>query len=169
VTSLTLVRGTMLLATVAWAAGEVLMRRTPRSDRLARGLWTAGIALALVHVVLAFELVYAWHHGAAVDATAKQAADRFGWGPRGGIYANYAFLAWWLADVAWWWIAPASHRSRSRRFEAARVVLFTFMFVNGAVVFATPVGRLVGVPAVAAVLLATPSLRRSSRYGSAVR
>lgn len=161
-TSLTLVRGTMLLATIAWAAGEVLVRRTPGSDRLARGIWTAGIALAIVHVVLAFELVYAWNHEAAVAATVAQAADRFGWGPRGGIYANYAFLAWWLADVAWWWIDPASHRSRSRRFETVRTVLFTFMFVNGAVVFASPAGRLVGVPAVAAVLLASPSLRRSS-------
>lgn len=152
----------MILATVAWAAGEVLMRRSPAGDRLARGIWTAGIALALIHVVLAFDLVYAWNHDLAVAATARQAADRFGWGWRGGIYVNYAFLACWLADVGWWWAAPGSHLSRSRRFEAARLAFFTFMFFNGAVVFASPAGRLVGIPAVAAVLLASPSLRKST-------
>jgi hypothetical protein len=159
-TSLTIVRGTMILATVAWTAGEVLMRRSPLSDRLARGIWTMGIALALIHVVLAFELVYAWDHEAAVAATAQQAVDRFGWGWRGAIYINYVFLALWFADVCWWWAAPASHATRSLRIETARLILFTFMFFNGAVVFASASRRLVGIAAVAAVLLASPSLRR---------
>lgn len=152
----------MLLATIAWAAGETLMRRSDRHDRLARGIWTAGIALALFHVVLAFELVYGWNHEGAIAATVQQTAERFGRGWRGGIYINYVFLAWWLADVCWWWAAPASHASRSRRYEAVRRVLFLFMFFNGAVVFASPAGRLVGIPAVAAVLLASPPLRRST-------
>jgi hypothetical protein len=160
--ALTIVRGTMLLATIAWAAGEVLMRRSPASDRLARATWTAGIALALVHVGLAFEFVHAWDHEAAVAATARQAADRFGWGWRGSIYVNYLFLALWLADAAWWWIAPASHAARPLRVETARLALFIFMFVNGAVIFASATGRIVGVAAVAAVLVAAPSLRRTA-------
>lgn len=160
--ALAIVRGAMLLATIAWAAGEVLMRRSPRSDRLARAIWTVGIALALIHVVLAFELVHAWDHEAAVAATARQAADRFGWGWRGSIYVNYVFLALWLADAAWWWIAPVSHATRPLRLEAGRLALFTFMFLNGAVIFASATGRIVGVAAVAAVLLAAPSLRRTA-------
>ena len=158
----TVVRGTMILATIAWSVGEVLTRRSPRSDRLARAIWTIGLALALIHVFLAFELVYAWDHEAAVTATAQQAADRFGWGWRGGIYINYVFLALWLGDVCWWWAAPASHASRSLRIETTRLALFTFMFFNGAVVFASAAGRLVGIASVAAVLLASPSLRRST-------
>ncbi|HXW05072.1 MAG TPA: hypothetical protein VD833_07565 [Vicinamibacterales bacterium] len=157
---LTVVRGTMLLATVAWAAGEVLMRRSASADRLARALWTAGIVLAALHVALALELIYGWNHEAAVAATARQAGDRFGWPWRGGIYVNYAFLACWLADVCWWWAAPASRFARSSRLEAIRVAAFTFMFFNGAVVFASPEGRLVGISAVAAVLFASPALRR---------
>src|SRR5262245_8018419 len=152
---LIIVRGTMILATVAWALGEALMRRSPMSDRLARAIWTMGIALALIHVVLAFHLVYEWDHQAAVAATVRQAADRFGWGWRGGIYVNYVFLALWCADVGWWWLAPASHASRSARIEAARLALFTFMFVNGAVVFAAGIGRLVGAASVAVVLLSS--------------
>ena len=43
----------MIAATVAWALGEALMRRSPRSDRGARLMWTVGIALAVLHVGLA--------------------------------------------------------------------------------------------------------------------
>lgn len=145
----------MIAATMAWAAGEVLMRRSPAAERLARALWTVGIALAIVHVALAFQLVYGWDHAAAVAATARQAADRFGWGWRGGIYVNYVFLALWLGDVLWWWVAPSSHASRPQRIEAARFGLFAFMFLNGAVVFASGFGRVIGMVSMAVVLVAS--------------
>jgi hypothetical protein len=147
----------MIVATIAWAAGELLMRRGPVFDRLARVIWTVGIGLALLHVALAFHVVYSWNHEAAVAATAQQAADRFGWGWRGGIYVNYVFLAIWIADVSWWWVAPRSHASRPVPIEAARLALFAFMFLNGAVVFASGAGRLVGIAAMAVVLLASVS------------
>jgi hypothetical protein len=156
---LPIVRGTMIVATVAWAVGEALMRRSLRSDRLARASWTVGIILALIHVALAFHLVYAWNHEAAVAATVRQAADRFGAGWRGGIYVNYVFLALWLADVCWWWLAPASHAARSPRLEVARFVFFAFMFLNGAVVFASGIGRVVGMVAMSVVLLASLARR----------
>jgi hypothetical protein len=159
-TSLIVVRGTMVLATVAWTLGEVLMRRSAASDRLARTAWSIGVALAWLHVILAFEFVYAWDHEAAVDATAHQTAELVGWGWRGGIYANYVFLTLWLADVCWWWADPASHLARSPRFETARLVLFTFMFFNGAVVFASAATRVAGIAAVAAALIGSPVLRR---------
>jgi hypothetical protein len=155
VSELTTVRWTMIVATMAWAAAEVLMRRSPPLDRLARALWTFAVALALVHVALAFQLVYAWDHEAAVAATARQAKERFGWGWRGGIYVNYVFLVLWLADLCWWWIAPASHASRSLRLEASRLALFAFMFLNGAVVFASGIGRATGTVALTVVLLAS--------------
>jgi hypothetical protein len=153
----------MILATLAWVAGEVLMRRSRQADRWARAAWTAAIVLAGIHVVLAFHFVYAWDHDVAVAETARQAADRFGWGWRGSIYVNYAFLAWWLADVCWWWAAPDSHASRSSRFEILRLAAFTFMFVNGAVVFASGAGRMAGIAAIAAVLLASPASRLRTR------
>jgi hypothetical protein len=156
------VRGTMIVATIAWALGEVLMRRSPTSDRVARAIWTLGIGLALAHVALAFQLVYAWNHEAAVAATVQQAVDRLGWGWRGGIYVNYGFLALWLADVCWWWIAPHSHSARSMRTEMTRFALFTFMFVNGAVVFASGAGRLIGIASVAMAVLAK---LESGRFG----
>lgn len=149
------VRGTMLVATLAWAAGEVLMRRSPSDDRRARWAWSLGVALALVHAALAFHFAYAWSHAVAAQATMQQAADSFGWGWSGGIYVNYAFLFFWLMDVIWWWAKPASHGTRSGRLETVRLVVFVFMFVNGAIVFASGVGRVVGIASVAVVLLAS--------------
>jgi hypothetical protein len=138
----------MLVATAAWAIGEALLRRSSRLDRLARAVWTVGLVLAVGHIVLAFQLVYDWDHEAAVAATVQQSEDRFGVGWRGGIYANYVFVMLWLADVCWWWISPWSHQSRARPFERARFLVFVFMFVNGAVVFASGAGRLVGIVSV---------------------
>ena len=160
--SLTIVRGTMIVATIAWALGEILMRRSPASDRLARAAWTAGIALAVLHVIAAFEFVYAWDHGLAAAATAEQTAQLIGRGWRWGIYVNYIFLALWLADVGWWWVSPAAHASRSVRLEAARVALFTFMFFNGAVVFASAASRVVGIAAISAALIGSPVARWST-------
>ena len=138
-----------MIATIAWALGEALMRRSAASDRFARAIWTIGIALALSHVAVAFQFVYAWNHETAVIATVKQAVDRFGWGWRGGIYVNYVFLTLWIGDVCWWWLAPRSHSTRSTRIEMTRFALFTFMFLNGAVVFASGLGRAVGIASVA--------------------
>jgi hypothetical protein len=141
----------MLLATVAWALGEALMRRRPEFDRLARASWTAGIALALVHVFLAFQFVYGWDHDAAIEATTRQTAEVVEVSFRGGIFVNYAFLLIWVADVCWWWLSPESHASRSRRLELGRLALFAFMFFNGAIVFASGTGRWIGMASLALV------------------
>ena len=67
--------------------------------------------------------------------------------------------AFWFADVGWWWLAPTSRASRPPKLEAARCAFFAFMFFNGAVVFASGIGRVIGMAAVSAVLLA-PFARR---------
>ena len=74
------------------------------------------------------------------------------WG--GGIFVNYLFLAVWLADAIWWWIAPVAYIHRSARVERTRLALFVFMFANGAILFASHAARAVGVPSVAAVCIA---------------
>jgi len=160
VTTLFLVRAPIVLATIAWAIGEALMRRSPRSDRLARVSWTVGVVLTLLHVVLAFDLTYAWDHEAAVQATVSQTLALVGWGWRGSIYINYLFLAIWTADACWWWLAPASHATRARWIEMTRLALFTFMFFNGAVIFASGFGRAIGTISIAVVLLTSIASRR---------
>jgi hypothetical protein len=158
-TPLAAVRGTMLLATVAWALGEALMRRQPEFDRLARTFWTAGIVLALIHVFLAFQFVYGWNHDAAIEGTMRQTAEVVDSSFRGGIFVNYAFLLIWLADVCWWWLSPDSHASRSQRLELGRLALFAFMFFNGAIVFASGLGRWIGIASLALVLVTSVAHR----------
>jgi hypothetical protein len=143
------VRGTMLLATVAWALAEL-----SRTDHIrGRQWWTIGAGLAVIHVLLAFHAVYAWSHEAAVVDTARQTAALTGWSWGGGVSVNYVFIAIWIADAAWWWIEPASHEARPQTIERARFALFVFMFANGAIVFASGIGRIVGVVCVGAVVV----------------
>src|SRR5687768_2111294 len=99
------VRATILVATALWAAAEILKLRRPRRVEPARQVWTLAAALAWLHTLAAFHDVYGWSQAAAMDATARQTAALFGlrWG--GGLFVNYAFLAMWAADAAWWWIA----------------------------------------------------------------
>ena len=153
------VRVIVNLATVAWATGEVLMR-TAADSRTARAAWTVGLLLIQVHVLIAFQQIYGWDHEAAIAATVVQSEARFGLGWRGAIYINYAFLAIWTADVLWWWVAPVSRAARAGWLEMTRFAIFAFMFVNGAVIFASGIGRAVGVCAVSAVLIAALLPRR---------
>ena len=147
------VRATILMATVLWAWAEVLKIQRPRQVEPARRLWTISLTLALLHAVVAFEVAYHWSHGAASMDIARQTAAVTGivWG--GGIFVDYLFLALWVADALWWWIAPVAYIRRSVRVERARLALFVFMFVNGAILFASHTARAVGVPSVAAVCI----------------
>src|SRR5262245_10761780 len=72
--------------------------KRPRPD-LARLSWTVGCLAFLLHVGCAFQFYHHWSHRAAYEATARQTAEVVGldWG--GGLYANYAFAAVWVADV----------------------------------------------------------------------
>jgi hypothetical protein len=131
-----LIRATILLALAAYTVAEWLRFRRPAAWRAARAAWTAGAALAIVHTLAAFHFRHGWSHRDALEATARQTHDVTGlhWG--GGLYVNYAFLAVWAADAAWWWLAPAAYARRSPARQGAVAALFLFMFFNGAVVFA---------------------------------
>lgn len=160
------VRGTILVATALWAAAEILKLRRPRSVEPARQLWTLAAALIWLHACAAFQHVYGWSQVTAIEATARQTAAVTGLAWGGGLFVNYAFLAIWAADAAWWWNAPTSYLTRSAIIERSRRWIFVFMFVNGAVVFATGPARLVGVVAVGAVC-AVWALRPAAPRGRA--
>ena len=138
------------------ASGATLATNStlPGKVEPARRLWTVALALAFVHAALAFDVHYQWSHDAASMDTARRTAAVTGIVWDGGIFANYLFLALWLADALWWWIAPVAYVRRPVRLERARLALFLFMFVNGTVVFASNIARAVGIPSVAAVCIA---------------
>jgi hypothetical protein len=125
----------------------------PPRPRLARGLWTAGCLLFVVHVAAAFHYFHHWSHVEAYHETARQTAEMVGlhWG--GGLYFNYLYTLTWAADVAWWWRRGAKDYGQRRRWLSATVDAFmAFMAFNGAVVFGHGATRWVG--AAMALLLA---------------
>src|SRR5687767_385373 len=96
---------TIWISMVLFAVGESGRSLTPRGAAPPRWAWwafTSGLTLAIIHTLIAFSVVHAWSHDAAVLNTAMQTRSVYGVSFGGGIYVNYAFFAVWLAD-AWWW------------------------------------------------------------------
>jgi hypothetical protein len=160
-----MLRATIWLSVLAWAASEVL-RRAPADRRDgARLLFTAGAVLLVVHAILAFQLTHGWSHGAALAETARRTELMTGVASGAGLYLNYAFIAVWGIEAAWWWMAPAGYRHRARVIDRSMFAFFLFMIVNGAVVFAAGRMRVAGAAAVAAALIArvAPAHSRAER------
>lgn len=148
-----LLRGTIWLAVVAWAASEVLRRGAGRRHA-ARAMYTTGALLLVIHTAAAFELRHDWSHAAALAETARRSAETTGVASGSGLFLNYAFIALWLADAAWWWLRPHGYLHRARLADALVFAFFVFMIVNGAVVFAAGPQRILGAAAVLAALAA---------------
>jgi hypothetical protein len=159
-----LLRGSIWLSLVAWSAAEWLRLSSPtRAAAAARLLWTAGALLAASHVAAAFQLRHGWSQARAFEETARQTEELLGFRFGGGLYVNYAFLAVWLGDASWWWLRPASFAARPRALDAAIRLFLLFIFVNGAIVFASGPVRLLGGVAVVALAAAWYLGRRVGR------
>jgi hypothetical protein len=111
---------------VLYAAALWFRIRRGRAGTPACVVWSAAFALMLIHVAAAFHFAHDWSHQAAYDETARQTAEVFGLNWGGGVFANYALLIVWAAEVVNWW--------RGRLSGAAQAFL-AFMWCNGAVVF----------------------------------
>ena len=151
-------------AAVACYLGRVLLdvrflrpgsRRMPSMIyRLARWLWSAAGALAVVHVVLAMGVFHGWSHEAAYRHTARETAAVTGLAWGGGLYVNYAFVALWMADIAAWWLRGPTFPYRRRAFFWTVQIVFAFIMLNATVVFGPPLWRWVAAGAAAALVLA---------------
>ena len=141
---------TIAAATLAWALADT-SRLLRRRLEIARLVWTAGAVAFAIHSVSAFMLLYGGSHSRAVAATARQTAALTGVESGAGLYINYMFLATWIADCVWWWTVSPDTGARFGRLGWARFGFFLFMFVNGAVVFADGLMRLIGLAAVVTV------------------
>jgi hypothetical protein len=150
--------GTIALSVASYAGGEWLRFRGGPAGA-ARVLWTLAAFLSLSHAAAAFHTRHGWSHAAAYRDTAAQTAALTGldWG--GGLWINYLFLAIWIADAFWWWWSPRSYRSPSSTLTSLITGFFLFMFLNGAVVFADGMMRVLGAAAVLVVAWAWYSCR----------
>jgi hypothetical protein len=144
--------GELLTHATAWVAvfcyaaalGTRPHLRAAGGQRLSRLLWTAGLAACLLHAACAFGFYHDWSHDAALRHTAARTAQRLGMTSGAGLYVNYLFALAWLADTAWWWLAPASRARRPRAAAIALHLFLGFVVFNAAVVFAGPLTRWIG-------------------------
>jgi hypothetical protein len=156
-----ILRGTIALGVAAYGVAEWRrLRRGP--DGPARAWWTAALACTLAHAAAAFHWRHGWSHAAAHADTARQLGAAIGWAWGGGLYVNYAFYLVWIADAAWWWVAPARYARRPPWVTTAVSGFILFVVLNGAVVFARGPVRLIGAAVVLLVLVAWYSRGRQS-------
>jgi hypothetical protein len=127
--------------------------------RRARTVSAAGLALALLHTVLAFDVFHDWSHADAVRSTAQQTQAVFGVRFGAGLFVNYLFFAVWCLDLILW--RPVSPPSPAIWLARG---FYLLIIVNGAVVFASDWRRAAGIVIVAALIAAwqkpTPAVRR---------
>lgn len=134
---------TIWIALCLFTAGELGRARSPRTTGWAWSVSSCGLALALIHTLLAFDVVHGWSHDDAVLSTAMQTARVFGTGVGWGVYVNYVFFLTWLLDLVWW----RRDGRVDQRGRAAALALQAFYFVivlNAAVIFAVGSRRLAG-------------------------
>jgi hypothetical protein len=169
----TIVRWTIRSAVALYLAALAvqLWRRRPAAEHSPpddgpdRWLWSGACLLLLVHVAAAFHVVHHWSHTAALRSTARDTlrVTGFDWG--GGIYFNYALMVAWLADVAWWWLAPISHHRRPRVIGVVLQLYLLFMMVNATIVFASGPVRWLTAAALASLVILLARTARRTRAG----
>ncbi|MCA9266957.1 MAG: hypothetical protein KDA41_00725, partial [Planctomycetales bacterium] len=160
-----LIRWTIRLSMGLFAAAlaEALWRgRLPGAAGVSRWLWTLGCGLFLAHVAAAFHFYHGWSHAHAVADTAAKTRAAIGWEFGGGVYVNHLFALAWTIDVAWSWLAQASHRARPRWLAAGLHCFLLFIAVNGLIVFKGGAVRWVSV-AVATLLILVGAWRLARR------
>lgn len=132
------------LARVFFDLRSVGSRRVASLARKARWAWTAGVSFYILHVFCAFGFYHEWSHLLAYRHTAEQTAAVIGihWG--GGLYFNYAFTVFWLADVVAWWCRDVESPYRSPTYFWTLHIVFAFMVINATVVFGPPLWKWAG-------------------------
>jgi hypothetical protein len=133
-------------------------------QKIARGFWSAGCVLFVLHVACAMHFTHHWSHASALAKTARATQELLGVAVGEGLYCSYVFLLLWISDVAWLWLAPRSYLARPRWTSWAVHLYMGFIALNGAIVFEAGPTRWAGLVACAllAVLLAWRLLRNST-------
>jgi hypothetical protein len=159
-------RATAWLSLAAWGASEWARSSGGRArEKRARALFTLGALALAAHTGLALHLRHAWSQGDAIREIARQTEEVTGVAFSGGLFVNYAFLAFWGAELLWWWRSPAGYARRPATLAWASRGVFLFMFVNGAIVFGRGPVRAFGVLVVLGVFSSWYRGRMHDRAG----
>ena len=150
-----LTRATIDLSLLGYAVllGFLLLKRAAQPlPSWLRWISTISCLLCLVHIAMAMHYYHNWSLSDAIDHTAKITEEQVGLKFGGGVYFNFIFAFFWLADVSWCWLAKTSYDNRPKWVTIALHLYLTFIAINGAVVFETGVTRWVGFGVCTAIL-----------------
>jgi len=139
-------QATIWISLVCFSVGESGRTFTAAREKPPGWAWwtfSAGLLLAIVHTLIAFEAVHNWSHADAISVTAAQTQAKFGVSAGGGVYVNYLFFAVWLAD-AWWWKASPAGYARPRVITWCLRAFYMVIIFNAAVVFVDGLRRVFG-------------------------
>ena len=137
-------------------------RRQRAADPL---LWTAACALMIAHVGFAFHGFHHWSHRAAYEDTARQTRELLGMNWGGGLYANYALVLVWVADVARRWCRDPALTIQTSALDWCIQVFLAFMWFNATVVFGHGWIRWAGWTGFAILVLQARSFRKNRNRG----
>jgi hypothetical protein len=146
-----LIRLTIWLAVAAWLT-RVFIEASARSfaarDRVLRWSWLIGALACVAHVIAAMGIGHCWSLANAMRHTAMETRRVIGVELPWSIFANFAFVAWWLVDGI-----------REFRFRNMRPLspihhgVWLTMMLNGTVVFGKPYWKWVALLCFIAVAL----------------
>jgi hypothetical protein len=136
---------TIWSAMILFVAGEMGKGRTELAEARAWRAWAAGAVLCAAHIAIAMSVRHGWNHDDAVRETAARAAGVYGFGWRGSLYVNYAFLVVWIAEIVWWAASAATYVQRPALVTWLLRTFYAIIIINAVVIFASPGGRVAGV------------------------
>lgn len=131
---------TIRLGMIAYFLAVVELLTARQSNR-ARLAWTFGALACVAHIALAMHFQHHWSNAAAYAEIARQTREMIGLNWGGGLYINYLFALVWMADAAWWWIAPYSRAARGRWLSWLVHGFLAFIIFNATIVFKTGATR----------------------------
>jgi hypothetical protein len=143
-----LTRASVWVSIAAYTLGCIafaIRRTSVNIDLWARNLWTIACSAMVAHYILAYHFFHHWSHDSAYVETARQTDEvfRINWG--GGLFINYALLALWIVDVAWWWFRGLeSYRQRPWPLVLLWHSFLIFIILNATVVFKDGMQRWIG-------------------------
>ena len=163
-----LTRGTIWVSILSYAIGCVVFAVTRQQDKWVRLAWTSGCAALILHFICAFQFYHSWSQTSAYAETARQTARvvAINWG--GGLFINYAVAIFWLADVAWWWLAGVnSYRHRPWIVTLIWHGFLIFIIFNAMVVFKDGMTRWIGLLVCLTLCLSWVSISRQRSLSTA--
>lgn len=98
---------------------------------VAQWSWVLGAVMFVIHFLVAFHFAHRWQHVNAVQHVSETA----GFGP--GIFVSHFFTLLWVADAAWWVLAPVGYAGRRRWIGWMVHGFMAFITFNGTVVYVT--------------------------------